>query len=79
MEIINTHHAKTHLSQLLDRAARGEEFIIAKSGKPMARLIGYREDDHTRHGGQWKSLVRIDDRFDDPLPDEITDAFKAPS
>ncbi len=79
MEIINTHQAKTHLSKLLERAARGEEFIIAKAGKPIARLIGFREDDRTRTGGQWKGLVRIGDDFDAPLPDEIDQAFRAPS
>jgi len=43
MKVINTHEAKTHLSRLLERVAKGEEFIIAKAGKPIARLIGLRE------------------------------------
>ncbi len=79
MEIVNTHDAKTRLSQLLERAAKGEEFIIAKAGKPVARLIGFRSKDRDRTGGQWRGLVRIGEDFDDPLPDDIADAFGTPS
>jgi len=75
MKSVNTHYAKTHLSQLIEQAARGEEIIIARAGKPVARLIGYREADLARTGGEWKGLVRIGDDFDDPLPDEIGEAF----
>lgn len=75
MQTFNTHQAKTQLSQLLERAANGEEFIIAKAGKPMARLIGYRQDARPRTGGHWKGLVRIDASFDDPLPPDIAEAF----
>ena len=75
METINTHEAKTHLSKLLERAAQGEEFIIAKAGKPIARLIGYREDDRDRAGGQWKGLVRVSEDFDAPLPNAIAHGF----
>ncbi len=73
MEIVNTHHAKTHLSQLLERVAHGEEFIIARAGKPVALLVGYRAKDRDRVGGQWKGLVRIGEDFDEPLPAEIAD------
>lgn len=75
MRIINTHEAKTHLSKLLEQVARGEEIIIAKAGKPIARLVGYNAPKHKRSGGQWKGLVRVGDDFDAPLPDEIGDAF----
>lgn len=75
MRIINTHEAKTHLSKLLEQVARGEEIIIAKAGKPIARLIGYEQPKHERAGGHWKGLVRVSDDFDAPLPDEIGDAF----
>lgn len=75
MRIINTHEAKTHLSKLLEQVARGEEIIIAKAGKPIARLVGYRAPNHERQGGQWKGLVRLSEDFDAPLPDEIGDAF----
>lgn len=75
MQIINTHEAKTHLSKLLERVARGEEIIIAKAGKPIARLIGFHAPEPARKGGHWKGLVRIGDDFDAPLPEEIGDAF----
>lgn len=79
MEIVNTHDAKTHLSKLLDRVAKGEEFIIARAGKPLARLVGYHAEDRDRTGGQWKGLVRVAEDFDGPLPDEIDRAFTMPS
>ena len=75
METVNTHDAKTRLSQLLERVAKGEEFIIARAGKPIARLIGFHSQDRDRTGGQWKGLVHIGDDFDDPLPDEIAKPF----
>jgi prevent-host-death family protein len=79
MKIVNTHEAKTHLSQLLDRAAKGEEIIIARAGKPIARLVAYLCQDSARTGGQWKGLVRIGEDFDEPLPDDIAGPFGAPS
>lgn len=79
METVNTHHAKTHLSQLLERVAKGEEIIIAKAGKPVARLTKFKPKERQFKGGQWKGLVRIGDDFDAPLPDEIAEAFGARS
>lgn len=79
MDIVNTHDAKTRLSQLLERVARGEEIIIAKAGKPVARLIGFRGEDRDRTGGQWKGRVRIGDDFDDPLPESLSAPFGMPS
>ncbi len=78
MDTVNTHEAKTHLSQLLERVANGEEIIIAKAGKPVARLTGFCAEDRDRTGGHWKGLVRIGDDFDEPLPDEISKAFATP-
>lgn len=75
MKTVNTHEAKTHLSKLLERAARGEEIIIAKAGKPVAVLIPFRSEERDRTGGHWHGLVRIGDDFDAPLPDEIADSF----
>ena len=77
MDVVNTHDAKTHLSQLLERVANGEEIVIAKAGKPVARLVGFRGGDRKRTGGQWKGLVRIGDDFNDPLPEEIAEPFGA--
>ena len=75
MKIVNTHQAKTHLSKLIAEAARGEEIIIARAGKPLARLIAYIEGEQVRSGGQWKGLVRMGDDFDDPLPEAISKVF----
>lgn len=75
MEVVNIHDAKTHLSRLIERIAQGEEIIIAKAGKPVARLVGYQPKRSRRVGGQWKGLVRIRDDFDDPLPPEVSTGF----
>jgi prevent-host-death family protein len=68
MKIVNVHEAKTHLSRLLDRAHAGEEIVIAKSGKPYARLVPLAGRQPKREPGTLASLVAIGDRFFDPLP-----------
>ena len=75
MEITNIHQAKTHLSQLVERARRGEEVIIGKAGRPVAKLMAYEQDTRPRQGGQWRGKVKISDQFDE-LPDEIAAAFR---
>ena len=79
MQMVNTHEAKTHLSQLLERVAKGEEIIIAKAGKPVARLIAWTAGDRTRQGGRWRGLVHIAPDFDAPLPEAIDAGFREPS
>jgi prevent-host-death family protein len=74
MEIANIHQAKTQLSRLVERALEGEEIIIARSGRPMVRLVPIRDSDAPRKGGQWKGKVRIAKDFDE-LPDDIARAF----
>lgn len=74
--IVNTHDAKSQLSKLIERAANGEEIIIGKAGKPMARLVAYREDKAPRRPGLWRGQVRIDPDFDTTPPD-VLDAFEA--
>ena len=71
---INLYDAKTKLSELVDRAAAGEEVIIAKAGKPLARLVplSVRE----RVPGRGKGRVRIADDFDAPLPDDVARDFE---
>ncbi|MFZ1426151.1 MAG: type II toxin-antitoxin system prevent-host-death family antitoxin [Geminicoccaceae bacterium] len=64
---INVHEAKAQLSELLERAARGEEVIIAKRGKPFVRLIRV-EDRTPRQPGLAKG--RLTDAFFEPLPDD---------
>lgn len=78
MEIVNIHHAKTHLSRLLQRAANGEEIVIAKAGQPLAKLVPYHADKQPRHPGIWRGKVKIADDFD-TLPKEVDAAFRGES
>jgi prevent-host-death family protein len=64
---VNIYDAKTRLSELVDRAAAGEEIIIAKAGKPVARLVPMLVRERTP--GRWAGRVRIAPDFDAPLPD----------
>jgi len=75
MKTINIHAAKTHLSSLVEEAAAGEEIIIAKAGKPVARLTALEKPKFERKPGMWKDLIEIYDNFDDPLPPDIAEAF----
>lgn len=71
------HEAKTKLSQLVERAASGEEILIARNGRPVARLVPIAEPaslDSVR--GAWRGKVRLSEDFD-VLPDDIADAFGA--
>lgn len=75
-ETLNLYEAKTHLSRLVDRAAAGEEIIIAKNGKPLARLVPLEEvKKKRREPGGWKGKIWVADDFDDPLPPEIQRYF----
>ena len=78
MEIVNIHEAKTNLSQLVERAARGEEIIIARAGKPAARLTAYHSAAGPRQPGFWKGRVKIADDFDS-LPPVLAKAFRGES
>ena len=70
-ESVNVYEAKTHLSQLLDRAAAGEEIVIARAGRPIARLVPLADSpSRPRSPGGWRGKVRISDDFDE-LPAEI--------
>lgn len=68
MEIVNIHEAKTHLSKLLSRVHSGEEIIIAKSGKPYARLIPVKQQPEKRIPGIAEG--RVTDAFFEPLPED---------
>ncbi len=74
-KIVNLYEAKTHLSELVERAAAGEEVIIAKAGKPRARLLPLDSVKALRKPGGWEGKIWIADDFDDPLPPEILAAF----
>jgi len=77
-KIIKLYEAKTHLSDLVERASRGEEFIIAKGDEPKARLLPIRKRTGPRAPGGWEGRVWTSDDFDAPLPSNILDGFKAP-
>jgi len=75
MEITNIHQAKTHFSRLIERVSKGEEIVIGKAGKPVAKLIPYRDAQEPRKPGYWRGKVKIADDFDE-LPEEILAAFR---
>jgi prevent-host-death family protein len=75
MKTVNIHAAKTHLSSLVEEAASGEEIIIAKAGKPVARLVPLEKKKFDRRPGRLKGLIHMHDNFDDPLPPDIAAAF----
>lgn len=79
MTTVNLYEAKTHLSQLVERAAAGEEIIIAKAGRPLARLVPIERRTAPRPLGLLAGQGWISDDFDDPLPEEIMRAFRGES
>lgn len=74
-ETVNLYEAKTHLSDLVERAAAGEEIIIAKSGRPRARLVPLPDERVVPMPGLLKGKIWVADDFDDPLPPEILASF----
>jgi prevent-host-death family protein len=72
---VNVHEAKTHFSKLLERVAVGEEVIIAKAGKPVAKLVPLTDQPKRRVLGSAKGEFTVPDDFNDPLPKEIEDLF----
>jgi prevent-host-death family protein len=73
---VNIHEAKTHLSQLLQRVIAGEEIILAKAGKPVARLVPFTAQPTQRLPGSAKGQIWIALDFDAPLPDKLLAAFE---
>ncbi len=69
MVIVNVHEAKTNLSRLLKRAEAGEDVVIARNGKPVARLTPVRKQGE-RQPGSIDGLFTVPDSFFDPLPEE---------
>ncbi len=75
MDTVNLYEAKTNLSSLVERAARGEEIVIAKAGRPLARLVPLEKRTAPRPLGMYAGVVTIGPDFDDPLPDDVQAAF----
>jgi prevent-host-death family protein len=79
MDHINIHQAKTQLSRLIERAAGGEEIVIAKAGKPVARLVPYQPKGATRRPGTMRGKIKIKKNFDEPIPKELLASFEGKS
>jgi prevent-host-death family protein len=73
MTTVNMHHAKTHLSKLLERVAAGEEVVIARAGHPVARLVAISPEQLRRPG---LAKGRLTDAFFEPLPADELDAWQ---
>ena len=73
---VNIHEAKTNLSRLLDRVAEGGEVVIAKAGKPVAKLVPIAPAKRVRKPGFLKGKIKIAADFDAPLPPDLLDAFE---
>jgi prevent-host-death family protein len=76
MKIVNIHEAKTHLSRLVDEVATGTEIIIAKAGKPMARLTPASAPVRKKQLGLLKGKIKVPDDFNTPLDDEVLSTFE---
>jgi prevent-host-death family protein len=73
--LVNVHEAKTHLSRLLDRAAAGEEIVVARAGRPVARLVALAPERAPRTPGRLRGKITVSDDFD-ATPEWLIDAFE---
>jgi prevent-host-death family protein len=76
MTQVNIHEAKSQLSKLIERVCQGEDVIIAKAGKPVARLTAVEPHRRGREFGALRGKARVDDRFFEPLPEEELQAWE---
>lgn len=77
MRTVNVHEAKTHLSRLLEAVEAGEEVLIARAGRPVARLAPLEQAAAPRRLGLLAGRFTVPDHWDEPLPQEVLDAFGA--
>lgn len=75
METVNIYDAKTRLSQLVDKAASGEDVVVSRNGKPLARITRLQGATRTIKFGLLKGKLRIPADFDAPLPDDVITGF----
>ncbi len=73
---VNIHEAKTHLSRLVERVLAGEEIVIARAGKPVAKLVPVEKRTARRTPGSARGRIQMSDDFDAPLPDELQRHFE---
>ena len=76
MEKVQLHDAKARLSELVDRAQAGEDVVISRHGRAVARLVGYRAKRGTRRLGVLRGRIRFKRGWDDPLPADLLAAFE---
>jgi len=76
MRTVNIHEAKTHLSRLVDEVSSGEEIIIAKAGKPLAKLVALTATAKKRKLGILKGKLTAPEDFDATLPEEVLASFE---
>jgi prevent-host-death family protein len=76
MTVVNVHQAKTQLSRLLARVQAGEEIVIARAGRPVARLVPVEAPAGPRVPGSAVGRIRIADDFDAPLPEDVLEDFE---
>jgi prevent-host-death family protein len=77
MRTVNIHEAKTHLSRLVEEASEGEEIVIARAGKPVARLVPMQKTSRRRRKlGLLAGKLAVPSDFDAPLPEEVTAMFE---
>ena len=76
MKAVNIYEAKTRLSQLVDQAAAGEDVIVSRNGKPLARLTRLQPSKRPIRFGLLEGKLTIPDDFDAPLPDEVLAGFE---
>jgi prevent-host-death family protein len=76
MRTVNIHEAKTHLSKLIEETSQGKEVIIAKAGKPVARLVPIRNGKKHRRLGVLAEKFSVPEDFDAPLPEDVIASFE---
>jgi len=76
MRAVNIHEAKTHLSRLLQRVARGEEITLAKAGRPIAKIVPLARSVDRRVPGTARDQIVVSAAFDAPLPKELQKSFE---
>jgi prevent-host-death family protein len=76
IKTVNIHEAKTHLSALLADVQRGDEIVLAKSGKPIAKIIPFPSINAKRQPGRLKGQIKLDPTFWEALPDTELSAWE---
>jgi len=76
MESVNIYDAKTRLSQLVDRAASGEDVVVSRNGKPLVRITRLMPPKRRVTFGVLKGKVTVAPDFDAPLPDDVLAGFE---